>query len=258
MLSLDQIKQFYSPSEKIAERNMLREYLQYKILEIIFDVSVAAKLNFIGGTALRIIYSSDRFSEDLDFDHFGLSKKEFQLMAQIVKKRLLQEGFNIELRCVFREAYRCYLKFPGLLFNYGLSSHPQEKIVIQIDTTQQTLDLPPELKIINKFGVFAQIRINPAAIILSQKVTAILKRKRVLGRDLYDVVFLASLVSPNFFYLQEKIGIKNGPELKRVLQQRVSKFDLDQLAKDLFPFVSDSHKLQVVQKFDLWLRQWRV
>ena len=62
MLSLKEIKTFYPESLRPFERFILREYLQYKILEIIFESPFANKLAFLGGTCLRIIYDNSRFS----------------------------------------------------------------------------------------------------------------------------------------------------------------------------------------------------
>ena len=67
MLSLQNIKEYYPKQLWGSERFILREYLQYKILEIISDSQYARNLIFMGGTALRIIYNNSRFSEDLDY-----------------------------------------------------------------------------------------------------------------------------------------------------------------------------------------------
>jgi len=86
MLSLVNIEKYYSPRERPFKRNILREYLQYKILEIIFNSETGRSLAFLGGTALRILYNSNRFSEDLDFDNFGLTEAEFAALAGEVKR----------------------------------------------------------------------------------------------------------------------------------------------------------------------------
>ena len=67
MLELNEIKRFYPESLHSFDSFLLKEYLQYKILEIIFSGQFANKLCFIGGTNLRIIHENQRFSEDLDF-----------------------------------------------------------------------------------------------------------------------------------------------------------------------------------------------
>ena len=256
MLSLKQIKQFYPDSENISERNMLREYLQYKILAAVFESKYAERLSFIGGTASRIIYGSDRFSEDLDLDHSGFSKEEYNHLTKGVQQTLEKEGFYVETRNVFRDTFRCYLKISHLLFQYGLSAQEDEKILIQLDARAEDFDLKPHLKIINKFGVFAQIRVNPPDVLLSQKIKAVLERKRVLGRDLYDIIYLASLTAPNIKYLEEKMGSTVSEAPKEALRERLSSYNLNQLAKDVSPFVSDESRLGVVRKFDQWLEGW--
>jgi len=48
--------------------NVYREYLQHLILYHLYQQKGSHELFFKGGTALRIIHRSPRFSEDLDFD----------------------------------------------------------------------------------------------------------------------------------------------------------------------------------------------
>lgn len=256
MLNLEQIKQFYPQSERISEINMLREYLQHEILNYIFDSKFGDKLSFIGGTAIRIIYGSDRFSEDLDFDHFGISKKDFEELISTVKRNFEKEGLRIEIRNVYKKAFRSHFRIRKILYDLGLSPHKNEKLLIYIDTTQQDFSFQPQTKIINKFGIFAEVRVNPPDILLSQKMTALLKRKRVMGRDIYDLIYLSSITSPNLFYLQEKLGIESLKEAKKRIQERLEDYNLDQLSKDVQPFVPVQEKAERVKKFDRWLKTW--
>lgn len=46
--------------------------MQYKILALIFNSDFATKFAFLGGTCLRIVHQTNRFSEDLDFDNFDV------------------------------------------------------------------------------------------------------------------------------------------------------------------------------------------
>lgn len=256
MLSQEQIRQFYTQEKGVSERNMLREYLQYKILKIVFDSEYADRLSFIGGTALRIVHGSDRFSEDLDFDHFGLSLPDFKSLVNLVQRTLAKEGLKTEAKIVSRGAWRCYLKVPNLLYQFGLSTYQEEKIVVQLDTTPQDLKVKPDLRIINKFGVFAEIRVNPPAVLLSQKIVAVLSRKRVLGRDLYDMVYLSSLTGPEIRYLRKKLSVDSPAEVKEKIQKRLKNYKTKDLAKDILPFVADESRLAVVEKFSHWLEEW--
>ncbi len=252
MLSLGQIEQYYPENLRAFKKNILREYLQCKILEIIFNSKQALKLSFLGGTALRIIYSNTRFSEDLDFDNFGLSESDFSALAVEIKKELEKEGYKTEIRNVFKGAYRCYVRMPKILFNNKISGLEEEKILIQIDTAPHNFDYNPDKKILNKFDVFTEINATPLDILLSQKIYAAFNRKRAKGRDFFDVVFLLSRTKPNYDYLDKKLGIKNGKELKNKFLTRAEEIDFDQLTKDVEPFLftpEDSKKLKMFKEY---------
>ena len=62
MLPLSEIEKNYPDNLKAYKPFILREYLQHKILQIIFDSDYAAHLSFLGGTCLRIVHGNTRFS----------------------------------------------------------------------------------------------------------------------------------------------------------------------------------------------------
>ena len=97
MLDLKQIELSYPESVRVFKRNLLREYLQYKILDVIYNTELSNKLIFMGGTAIRIVHGNSRFSEDLDFDNFNLDNSEFENLAETIKKRLSLENYNVEI-----------------------------------------------------------------------------------------------------------------------------------------------------------------
>src|SRR5450755_4116561 len=144
MFSLPEIEKNYPEHLRVFKRFMLREYLQHKLLQVIFDSGYGGHFAFLGGTCLRIVHSNTRFSEDLDFDCFGLEEVLFEQIAAIIKKQLEQEGYGVEMRTVYKGAYHCYLRFPKLLYQEGLSGHLDEKILIQLDTEPQHFDFTPE------------------------------------------------------------------------------------------------------------------
>jgi len=252
MLSLAEIEKYYPENIRAFKRNILREYLQYKILQIIFNSKYANKLSFLGGTALRIVSDNARFSEDLDFDNFGLKEKEFDEISQLVKKHLELEGYEVEVRNIFKDAYRCYVRIPKLLFDSGLSGYEEEKILIQLDTAPHGFQYEPDKVILNKFDVFTEINVTPMDIVLSQKIFAIFNRKVPKGRDFYDAVFLLSKTKPNYDYLQLKLKIKRKEELKEKILTLENKLDFKELAKDVEPFLfnpADSKKVVLFARY---------
>ena len=215
MLDFEQIQEQYPENLQRFERAILREYLQYKVLQAIFDSNHASKLAFLGGTALRIVYGNNRFSEDIDLDNFGLSWAEFEEVIQKVKRFMALEGFDVEIRNVAKGAYRCYLKFPELLYEQGLSPFQEEKILIQVDTTAQGYLYKPEIILINKFDVFTEIRVTPLNILLSQKIYTAVNRKRPKGRDFYDITYLSSRTKPDMGFLNQKLGVETAEGLRK-------------------------------------------
>lgn len=252
MLSLSNIEKYYPENERAFKKNILREYLQCKILEIIFNSKIGQKLAFLGGTALRIVYNNSRFSEDLDFDNFGLTEKQFVSLVDEIKKGLEMQGYEVEIKNVFKGAYRSYIRMPNVLFENKMSDLQEEKIMIQVDTVPHAFDYEKDLKIFNKFDVFTQIYTTPIDILLSQKIYAALNRSRAKGRDFFDIVFLMPQTKPNYEYLERKLGIKNGQELKEALVTKTADLNFDELSKDIEPFLinsSDSKKVKMFREY---------
>jgi predicted nucleotidyltransferase component of viral defense system len=246
MISLHNIEQFYSENLRGFKRNILREYLQFKILEIIFNSRLAPKLSFIGGTALRIVHENTRFSEDVDFDNFNLDESDFIELTKEIVSGLQMEGYSVEIRNVLESAFRCYIRLPEILFDQNLSNVKSEKILIQVDTEPHGFPYTPDLVFLNKFDIFTQIAVTPPDILLAQKIFAILNRKRAKGRDFYDVIFLLQKSKPNYDYLKQKTGIADPQALKKVLLAHLKSLDLKHLARDVEPFLfqpSDSKKI---------------
>ena len=254
MLSLNEIKKYY-PDLQGFERGILREHLQYKILDIIYSSKFGRKLSFLGGTAMRICYDGNRFSEDLDFDNFGLSKKEFEEMSELIRKELSREGYNVEYRNVYKGAYHTYLKFSDILFENKLTAMKSEKIMIQIDTVQESVDYTPNILVLAKFVVFRNIKVTPVDIILSKKIGAVFGRKRVKGRDFYDIVFLKGFTDFNYDYLKEKFDIKNKQDLKKRLLEKIADLDLKKLARDVEPFLINQDEKARVTDFREYIEQ---
>lgn len=255
MLSLKSIEQYYPVNERQFKRNILREYLQYKILEIIYNSKYSGELTFLGGTVLRIVYNNSRFSEDLDFDNFNLTKEQFEDLAQEVKKGLELQGYAVEIKNVFKGAFRSYIRMPNVLFDNDMSNLREEKIMIQIDTVPHAFDYKADIKMLNKFDVFTQISTTPLDILLSQKIYASVSRPRAKGRDFFDIVFLSSFTKPNFEYLDKKIGIKTQHDLKKYMLEKTKDFDFASLIKDLQPFLIRSEDSKRVLLFREFLEQ---
>jgi len=247
MLTFDQIKKSYKEAEFARNpRGALVEYLQYELLDSIFKQKNSEKLAFIGGTAVRIVYGSARFSEDLDFDNSGLDFDGFGRLLTQAATDMEFKDFKVEIRMIEKLAYHCYVKFPDLLFKNRLSPLHNEKILIRVDAMHKDPSTLPRLVTLDRFNVYRTIRVNPPEVILAQKIMAILDREK--GRDLFDVSYLYSLVAgPDHEYL-ERHGLDRA-RLKERLLERVRGFDLKKMAEDVGPFLLDPDQTARVETF---------
>ena len=249
MLDINQILDNYNQDMRGFQAEILREYLQFKILQGIFNETQSSQLSFIGGTVIRVIYGSDRFSEDIDFDNFGLSWDDFNKMMNAVQRFLQLEGFAVEISLKKKGMDHCNVRFSELLSQYGLPSQKDQVLRIRVDTAQQGFAYEPTLKLLNKFDVFAGVRVTPIDILLSMKITAAMERKRPKGRDFFDITFLLGQVKPNYAFLNQKLGLPDSESLRRAMLQRIESLNFEELAEDVAPFLIKQRDLKRVQLF---------
>ncbi|PIY89651.1 MAG: hypothetical protein CO031_01855, partial [Candidatus Nealsonbacteria bacterium CG_4_9_14_0_2_um_filter_37_38] len=98
MLSQDSLKEFIKKFQTI-EKNVVREYIQHLFLAYLYKLTASEKLLFKGGTALKIIYGSPRFSEDLDFT--GENLYRYEIIDELFINTLLEiekQGIKIGLK----------------------------------------------------------------------------------------------------------------------------------------------------------------
>lgn len=256
MLRLADILAFYPPLLQKQPKGVLREYMQHKMLQAIFSHKHATKLAFLGGTALRIIHESQRFSEDLDFDNFGLSHEEFQELCQHIQQELQLEGLDVELRHVVKGAFRCYIRIPGLLYEEQLSGYVEEKILIQIDTVPHNFPYTPEQRTVRRFDVLTRVQVTPKDILLAQKLYCAFHRKRPQGRDFYDILYLWTKdLMPNFAYLERTVGVTEAGQLRDYFESGMQELDFKELAKDVQYMLFRQEDIKLVEEFPLLIRE---
>jgi len=255
MLDLKQIESFYPENLRIYKKNLLREYLQYVILDIIYSSEYGRRLVFMGGTAIHIIHGIRRFSEDLDFDNKGLSKEDFEGLSQNVLRKLELYGYSVEIQNRYGGAFHCFVKFPGIFYHHGISGHLREKLIIQIDSEPQNVDYKAERVILNKFDIFLKINSVPPEVLLAQKILAILNRPRPMGRDFYDAIFLFSKTNPDFNFLKEKMELKESINIEEIGEKLLSKcerINFKKLIEGVKPFLfypSEAEKIKLFPDF---------
>jgi predicted nucleotidyltransferase component of viral defense system len=250
MISIEQIRAAYPGMAQDKDEFLLKEYLQYRMLRLIYRSEYGRKLVFLGGTCLRLIHDNPRFSEDLDFDNRGLDTAQFKELGEEVRAGLTAEGYEVEIDIRSKTAYRCKVRFPGLLFKHGMSGHAEQRVLIQFDTEPQRYAYEPELPTISKFGIAMTVPCCSPSLLLAQKCITILKRPRNKGRDFYDLVFLLSRgIAPDMGYITQRTGLESQRAMAQALLDHCAKLDMTAQAEDVRQFVIDAETLETVIEF---------
>jgi len=247
MLNLQEIISTYPNILQAEKRQILREYLQYKILNYIFNRKHSNKLCFIGWTCLRLIYWNKRFSEDLDFDNKNLSYEEFSQIWTYIQNMLELEWLEVEIKLIQKQAFHCAIKIPKILFENNLAGMSTEKITIKIDTFDQWVDYDVEVTKIDKFDTIWLIRKASVSVLLAQKIYTAFDRERTKWRDFFDIVFLlAQTKKPDYNFLKVKIGIDNPIDLKKHIRESCKRLDFKLLYQDVQKFLFNPHDQSVL------------
>ena len=81
-----------------SELNVRREYFQHIFLSYFYQQAKAKNIFFKGGTALRLIYNSPRFSEDLDFNSTSINYKEIEELLLNTLSQIEKENIPFNLK----------------------------------------------------------------------------------------------------------------------------------------------------------------
>ncbi len=236
-------------STPLQARNIVREYLQARILGAMQRAGAMIPLSFHGGTALRFLFSTGRYSEDLDF---ALEKNkddyDFHKYLESIRSELTAEGYSLTLKVSDKKTvHGAFVNLHGLLYELGLSPHKAETIAlkIQLDTN------PPKgavltTTVIRRY-VTLQLQHHDKASFLSGKLHAVLHRSHLKGRDLYDLLWYLSdptWPSPNFVLLNNALRQTNwaGPELaesnwRQFVREKIDTMNWQNDMDDVRPFL---------------------
>lgn len=96
MLSIKNLEKFTSQAQTSID-NVVREYCQHLFLSYLYKQPGSEKILFKGGTALRIIFHSPRYSEDLDFTGINIKQNEIEEIFLNVLRDLSNTGIKVDL-----------------------------------------------------------------------------------------------------------------------------------------------------------------
>lgn len=245
-------------NSQLEGRNVAKEYLQSRILGSLQRSGAMIPLAFHGGTALRFLYSHGRYSEDLDFALEGNRQNyNFRSYLQAIRSELSPEGYSVELKFNDQKTvHSAFIRFPGLLFELGLSSQQSEVLAVKIEVdTNPPLGAGLSTTVVRRFVVL-QLHHHDQASLLSGKLHAILQRPYTKGRDIYDLLWYLSNPSwpqPNLELLNNALNQTNwtGEILtesnwKTHVLSRLRNLNWDSIVSDVRPFVEPSFDVNLL------------
>jgi predicted nucleotidyltransferase component of viral defense system len=234
----------------VQGRNVAREYLQARMLAALQRVGAMIPLAFHGGTALRFLFASARYSEDLDFA-LEQSRDAYDLRAylQAVRSAFAAEGYRVDLKVSDRKTvHSAFVRFRGLLYELDLSPHPDEVLAVKVEVdTHPPAGAVLATSVIRRH-VTLQLQHHDRASLLAGKLHAILQRPYLKGRDLYDLLWYLSdpdWPAPNLTLLNNALGqtdwdggLLSDDNWRGVVRQRLQSIAWEQAVTDVRPFLS--------------------
>jgi len=273
---LKQMLTKYSINNIEDKKNAIKEIVQEIVLSGLSRGGFFKDVAFYGGTALRIFYGLDRFSEDLDFSlitqnqNFDISKyfpyienetKSLGLNFSVNEK---EKSINSNIKSAFLKGNtkeHIFIFYESSQENNLMDKNELIKIKFEVDVNP-----PSGATYETKFALLPspyQVKLYDLSSLFAGKIHACLCRNwktRVKGRDFYDYVFFltigakvnmnslkAKLVQSKYIEESYDLTIEN---LKKLLNERFSNLDFEQAKEDVLPFIKDKNKL------DLWSKDF--
>ena len=209
-----------------TEANIAREYFQHLFLRSLYRSKEAKKVLFKGGTALRIVYGSPRFSEDLDF---SAQTRSYSLIEKIIEETLLRLSLEEKIELVEAKTTTGGYLAQVLGKIGGLS------VKIQIEISQRngrTIE-PDSFLVSSPFLPEYLILTFPRNLLIAEKIQACLTRQK--SRDFFDIYFL----------LRKGILGEFLKDYQKPLLASLNYLDSAAVLKELKPLLPSSHQILV-------------
>jgi predicted nucleotidyltransferase component of viral defense system len=248
-------KEIQGEPRQALRRLKLAEVLQHLILQSLSRHEVFKNLVFTGGTALRILYKTGRYSEDLDFSLLRPRGFHFHPTLEKVGLELKKVGLPLEQKVKEeRTVLLSEFRFPGILKKLDLSGHSDQNLTIKCEVDRN----PPkggevEIALVTD-PLSYTVSVFDLPSLFATKLHALFFRKYRKGRDYYDLVwYLGKGVHPNWILLNNAIAQTEGKghevtevSFKDKLSNFLSQVDFSQLRSELERFLIRTEEVRLI------------
>ncbi|MCX6991427.1 MAG: nucleotidyl transferase AbiEii/AbiGii toxin family protein [Chlamydiae bacterium] len=258
---------------KVNDQTKIREILQQTALLGLERHGFFEKAAFYGGTALRILYGLDRFSEDLDFTLIQPDLNfNFSPYLEGMGNELRSFGFNMEVATKVKtfesSVVSAFMKINTLELYLSIGEetssykpNPDEKIKIKLEVD---IDPPPHAQYESELVIspvsFYVVTLKKSHL-FAGKMHALLYRAwkgRVKGRDWYDLIwYIQKKIPLSLTYMEscmKQAGNLRSDEfldrerLMQMLQEKIETVDFESAKADMTFFIADTDKLNLWNK----------
>lgn len=261
----------YKPKSLQDEEMALREITQEVALYALYNTNFYNLAAFHGGTCLRLFYTLNRFSEDLDFtllhpDH----DFNFNHYQDLIKKEFEAFGYTIEIterKSLIKSVKSIFLKqdsigkFLNLRYQKPNGRSKSIKIKLEIDTNP-----PIGAEIENKYCEFPlnfAVTTYKLSSLFAGKIHALLSRVYIKGRDWYDFLWYAARkIEINFDLLVNELN-QTGPWAGKNIQidkswvadqlrRKIMEIDWEETKNDVKRFLKPNE----LKSLELWTEEF--
>lgn len=259
----------YNPKNEDEILSALREIMQEITLAGLSRTNFFEKAAFYGGTALRVFYGLDRFSEDLDFSlfksnpdfslepYFSAILEEFEAIGMIVsiKEKKKTKQSTIDSAFLKSETVWKELILEDIIKQTGVKSNKTIKIKIEVDREPPLGFETEEKLLIRPFSFYVKCFSRPS--LFAGKMHALLYRKwknRVKGRDWYDLEWYIkkgiSLDVSHFLHRAKDTGdwqedTITSAQIIELLKKKIDSVSFSGIKDDVVRFIKDDEVLDI-------------
>lgn len=262
---------FYQPVNALEQENALQEIIQHHVLAALWRTGALREIIFHGGTCLRVLFGTRRFSEDLDF--FTRSPDPaftWNEYLSPLREQMEQEGYDTDVSLPEEKKTAVQKAFVrvdlGAVINdiqlpYPRHTRKKIRVKLEVDTN------PPAGSTLETRYIYYPVTIPVTTQSLASgfgmKSAALLGRTYTKGRDWYDFTwYVARGVTPDLPLLANALhqhGPWKGtsPDVDRAwylqtMETKILKIDWVDAAEDVRRFLPASD----LATLDLWSAEY--
>jgi predicted nucleotidyltransferase component of viral defense system len=259
----------YNPQNEEETLAAMREIMQEIALAALSRTDFYKKAAFYGGTALRIFYGLDRYSEDLDFSllesdpnfslapYFSVIIDEFESLGISVSIREKDKRIKTPIESAFLKSETIWqeLVLEDVVKQHGISSNKSIKIKIEIDRIPPLGFDTEEKLLVRPFSFYVNCFSLPS--LFAGKLHALLFRKwknRVKGRDWYDMEWYIRKGIPlnTQHFLNRALETRDWNEyaitneqILQLLNEKINNVSFEVVKEDVRRFIPNDEKLKI-------------